>query len=114
MHELRNKSQNVVRAQEPGNSLLTEESIDDLVPAFSTNKVSIVRRLLTHCLTDQALYGARETEYANDYATCLERKKAAYADREFGGRNMTNEAFSLLGGISYARHLLPITTIESR
>ena len=91
------RSQNVVRAQEPGNSFWTEESINGLASAFSTSKVSIVRRLLTLGLTDQAFYRAKETEYANSYAAYLERKKASYADREFGGRNMPNEAFSLLG-----------------
>ena len=91
------QSQNVVRAQEPNNSFWTEESINGLASVFSTSKVSIMRRLLTLGLTDQAFYRAKETEYANDYATYLERKKASYADREFGGRNMPNEAFSLLG-----------------
>ena len=91
------QSQNVVRAQEPNNSFWTEESIDLLASVFSTSKVSIVRRLLTLGLTDQAFYRTKETEYANDYAAHLERKKASYADREFGGRNMPNEAFSLLG-----------------
>ena len=94
---MRNRSQNVVRAQEPGNSLSTEESIDGLASAFSTNKVSTVRRQLTLGPTDQAFYRTKETEYANDYATYLERKKASYADREFDGHNMPNEAFSLLG-----------------
>ena len=97
VHELRNRSQIVVRAQELSSSLSTEESIDDLASAFSTNKVSIVRRLPTLGLTDQAFYGTKETEYANNYAAYLEHKKASYADREFGGRNMPNEAFSLLG-----------------
>lgn len=91
------QSQNIVRAQEPNNSFWTEKSIDGLASVFSTSKVSIVRRLLTLGLTDQAFYRAKETEYANDYATYLERKTASYADREFGGRNMPNEAFSLLG-----------------
>ena len=91
------QSQNVVRAQEPNNSFWTEESIDDLASVFSTSKVSIVRRLLTLGLTDQAFYRTKETEYANDYAAHLERKKSSYADKEFGGRNMPNEAFSLLG-----------------
>ena len=91
------QSQNIVRAQEPNTSFWTEKSIDDLAAVFSTSKVSIVRRLLTLGLTDQAFYRAKETEYANDYATYLERKTASYADREFGGRNMPNEAFSLLG-----------------
>ena len=91
------QSQNVVRDQEPNNSFWTEESIDALASVFSTGKVSIVRRLLTLGLTDQAFYRTKETEYAKDYAAHLERKKASYADREFGGRNMPNEAFSLLG-----------------
>ena len=91
------QSQNVVRAQEPNNSFWTEESIDDLASVFSTSKVSIVRRLLTLGLTDRAFYRAKEAEYANDYAAYLERKKSPYAGREFGGRNMPNEAFSLLG-----------------
>ena len=55
-----------------------------------------MRRRLTLGPTDQAFYRTKETEYANDYATYLERKKASYADREFGGRNMPNEIFSLL------------------
>lgn len=91
------RSQNVVRAQRPGNLLWTEENIDNLASTFSTSKVSIVRRLLTLDLTDQAFYRAKETEYANNYAAYLERKKAENADKKFGGRNMPNEAFSLLG-----------------
>ena len=91
------RRQNVVRAQEADNSFWTEESINELASLFSTSKVSVVRRLLTLGLTDQAFYRAKETEYANNYAAYLERKKASYADKKFGGRNMPNEAFSLLG-----------------
>ena len=56
-----------------------------------------MRRLLTLGLTDQVFYGAKETEYANSCVAYLERQIASYADREFGGRNVPNEAFSLLG-----------------
>ena len=90
-------NEDVVRAQEQGNIVWAEQGIDRLARVFSVSKVSIVRRLLTLGLTDRDFYSAKETEYANDYAAHLERKKASYADREFGGRNMPNEAFSLLG-----------------
>ena len=91
------ENEDVVRSQEPGNSFWTEEDIDDLASTFSTSKVSIVRRLLTLDLTDQAFYRAKETEYANNYAAYLERKKAENADKKLGRRNMPNEAFSILG-----------------
>jgi len=89
--------QEAIQDQEPQNLVWSEDQIHALASAFSVSKVSIVRRLLTLGLTNQDFYRIKEREYAGDYADFLKRKKAANAQKEFRGRNMPNEALSLLG-----------------
>jgi len=90
-------SHEAIQDQEPQNQVWAEERINALASAFSVSKVSIVRRLLTLGLTNQDFYRFKEREYAEDYADYLKRKKADNAKKEFSGRNMPNEALSLLG-----------------
>lgn len=90
-------SEDVVREQETGDPVWSEDAIDALSGVFSMSNVSIVRRLLTLGLTNETFYKAKEREYAESYAEHLRRKKASYEGKEFSGRNMPNEALSLLG-----------------
>jgi Zn-dependent peptidase ImmA (M78 family) len=95
----------VIKAHAEAKRIWSEDEIDKLADIFSMSKVSIVRRLLTLGLTDRRFYKQKEQEYADAYAEYLKRKKARDSKKEFGGRNMPNEALSLLGR-NYIRMVL--------
>ncbi len=95
----------VIKAHAEIERTWSEEEIDTLAGIFSMSKVSIVRRLLTLSLTDRRFYKQKEQEYAEAYAENLKRKKAQDAKKDFRGRNMPNEALSLLGR-NYIRMVL--------
>ena len=88
---------NVVKQHRRGVNQWSEEEIDILADTFSMSRVSVVRRMLTLGLTSRRFYQDKEREYADDYAEFLKRKKAQNQERDFTGRNMPVEAFSLLG-----------------
>lgn len=87
----------VVQNHSRGNMTWTEDEINALATAFSMSRISIVRRLLTLKLTNQAFYKTKETEYKKEYADSLDSKKATDKKKKFNGRDMPKEAFSLLG-----------------
>ena len=87
----------VVRFHESGVLNWTDNEIVGLSKAFSVSRSSIVRRLLTLELTDKEFYDQKEEEYAKSYANYLEKKKAQNKNKDFRGRNMRQEAVSLLG-----------------
>lgn len=93
-----------VRAHRGGNTW-AESEIDDLAKHYSLSRISVVRRLLTLGLTSQAFYKKKERQYAEDYAAERARKSASYEGKDFGGRQMHNEALSLLGR-SFVRMVL--------
>ena len=86
----------IVRSHATGNWIWSENEIGALSDAFAVSKISIVRRLLTLNLTNRLFYSQKEREYAVEYTEFLKRKKEENKTREFG-RNMSNEALSLLG-----------------
>lgn len=90
-------AQKIIQAHDKTNPIWPEEAICELSVVFSTSKVAIVRRLLTLGLTNQKFYSDKEREYADEYANYLKREKERSANKEFGGRNMAKETFSLLG-----------------
>ena len=87
----------VVKNHEASNLFWPEKDIEALASTFNTSRISIVRRLLTLGLTEQSFYTAKEAEYEEQYYTALEKKKDVNQTGKFSGRNMSNEAFSLLG-----------------
>ena len=95
----------VIQSHESGVPLWHEEEIRALSKTFSMSKVAIARRLLTLRLTKRGFYTKKERQYAEEYVDYLKRKKEQDAEKEFGGRNMPNEALSLLGR-NYIRLIL--------
>jgi len=87
----------VVRSHDGGNPVWEDRDIAALASAFGVSRVLIVRRLLTLSLTNEPFYRNKESEYAAGYAALLEDRRTSLRDNEFGGRNMPQEAFSLLG-----------------
>ena len=98
-------SEQIVREHGKKDALWEEEEINELADIFSMSKVSIVRRLLTLGLTNNGFYKRKEEQYSDEYQEWLKKRKAEYQDKEFAGRNMPNEALSLLGR-SYIRMIL--------
>lgn len=90
-------SDEIVRAHNQSERVWTNEEIDTIADAFCTSRIVIVRRLLTLGLTDQTFYKSKEAQYAAEYRKERARQKAQNREKEFKGRNMPNEAFSLLG-----------------
>ncbi|MEX0903921.1 MAG: ImmA/IrrE family metallo-endopeptidase [Pseudohongiellaceae bacterium] len=87
----------IVKDHDRATETWSDIEISELAHAFNMSKVSIVRRLLTLQLTSRGFYQFKEEQYAEEYADYLIRKKAEDSKKEFGGKNMTNEAMSLLG-----------------
>ena len=100
--------------QEPGNSLSTEENIDGLASAFSTNKVSIMRRRFTLVLTDQAFTEPRKLNMPTTTQLTSSAKKRLTLTGSSMDTTCRTKPSAYWGGVSYARCLLPITAIESR
>jgi Zn-dependent peptidase ImmA (M78 family) len=98
-------SQSTVRNHDQGTRTWTNSEIEEIAQAFCTSRIVIVRRLLTLKLTDEAFYKSKETQYASEYRAERAKQKAQNKEKDFKGRNMPNEAFSLLGR-SYVKMVL--------
>lgn len=90
-------SDEVVRAHDRNTHHWSNEEIEAIASSFCTSRIVIVRRLLTLGLTDQTFYKSKEAQYATEYRKERAKQKAQNKEKEFKGRNMPNEAFSLLG-----------------
>lgn len=98
-------STSVVRQHQQRQVNWSEDELVELAKIFSASKISVTRRLLTLGLTNQQFYKRKEKEYADAYREFLKTKRAKNKTKEFRGRNMPNEALSLLGK-SYIRLVL--------
>lgn len=78
-------------------SAWSDAEIGELADTFGASRTAVVRRLLTFNLTTNDFYVEKEQQYREEYFLWLKNRKADYKEKEFRGRNMPNEAISLLG-----------------
>lgn len=90
-------AEDVIRSHDLDSKTWSDDEIASLAKSFSMSKIATARRLLTLGLTTTEFYKSKEAQYAEEYTEFLKSKRAAAANKEFHGRNMTNEAVSLLG-----------------